>query len=74
MSIQNDLISSLTRGFPKGKKVNRSVPVSEDLIENIHTRLREKVTEQGLKYHDILNELKVMERVIQTEKMGSTIR
>jgi len=60
MSIQNDLISSLTRGFPKGKKINRSIPVSKDLIENIHIRLRDKVTEKGLKYHDILNEIKVI--------------
>ena len=66
MSIQDDLISSLTRGFPKGKKVNRSIPVSEDLIENIHMRLREKMTERGLKYHDILSEIKVIEDDVYT--------
>ena len=66
MSIHNDLISSLTQGFPKGKKVNRSIPVSKELIENIHMRLREKVTEQGLKYHDILNELKIISDDVYT--------
>lgn len=59
MTNQKDLLSSLTRGFPKGIKINKTIPISSDLIENIHNRLREVIDEQGYSYHDIINELKV---------------
>ncbi|MFX1419016.1 MAG: hypothetical protein ACFE9N_08870 [Promethearchaeota archaeon] len=61
MTIQNDLLSSLTRGFPKGIKINKTIAVSQDLINNIHNRLREMVDEKGYKYHDIINELKIID-------------
>jgi len=60
MTTQNDLLSSLTRGFPKGTKINKTIPVSAELIENIHNRLRELADEKGYKYHDIINELKII--------------
>lgn len=60
MTTQKDLLSSLTRGFPKGIKINKAIPISSDLIDNIHNRLREVVEEAGYKYHDIINELKVI--------------
>ena len=60
MTAQNDLLSSLTRGFPKGIKINKTIPISSELIDNIHNRLRELVEESGYKYHDIINELKVV--------------
>jgi phosphomannomutase len=61
MSIQNDLISSLTKGFPKGVKVNKTIPVSAEIIETIHNRLIEFVEEHDLKYQDIINELKIID-------------
>ncbi|MCK4381488.1 MAG: hypothetical protein KAW51_10150 [Candidatus Lokiarchaeota archaeon] len=60
MTAQNDLLSSLTRGFPKGTKINKSVPVSPELIENVHNRLREIADKKGYQYHDIINELKII--------------
>ncbi|MFX1303660.1 MAG: hypothetical protein ACFFBV_03815 [Promethearchaeota archaeon] len=60
MTSQNDLLSSLTRGFPKGIKINKTIPVSPELIDNIHNRLREVADENGYKYHDIINELKII--------------
>lgn len=60
MTLQNDLLSSLTRGFPKGTKINKTIPVSQELIDNIHNRLREMVEENGYKYQDIINELKII--------------
>jgi mannose-1-phosphate guanylyltransferase/phosphomannomutase len=60
MTSQDDLLSSLTRGFPKGIKINKAIPVSSELIENIHNRLRTMADEQGYKYHDIINELKII--------------
>jgi len=60
MTAQNDLLSSLTRGFPKGTKINKTVPVSPELIENVHNRLREIADEKEYKYHDIINELKII--------------
>ena len=60
MSLQDDLISSLTRGFPKGKKVNKSVPVSEEVINHIHDRIRDMCDKNNFKYHDILNEIKII--------------
>jgi phosphomannomutase len=61
MTIQNDLLSSLTRGFPKGIKINKTIPISTELLENVHNRLREVIDEQGYTYHDIINELKVID-------------
>ncbi len=60
MTAQNDLLSSLTRGFPKGSKINKTVPVSPEFIENVHNRLRELADEKGYNYHDIINELKII--------------
>jgi len=61
MTTEKDLLSSLTRGFPKGIKVNKTIPISSDLIENIHNRLREIAEDAGYKYHDIINELKIID-------------
>ncbi|MBN1800426.1 MAG: hypothetical protein JW891_02915 [Candidatus Lokiarchaeota archaeon] len=60
MSLQEDLISSLTRGFPKGKKINKSITVSQEVIDNIHDEIRRVVLKNGYKYHDILNEVKII--------------
>ncbi|MFW9901516.1 MAG: hypothetical protein ACFFDY_09515 [Candidatus Thorarchaeota archaeon] len=60
MTAQDDLLSSLTRGFPKGIKINKAIPVSSEVIENIHNRLRIMADENGYKYHDIINELKII--------------
>ncbi|NHJ26083.1 MAG: hypothetical protein EAX89_16010 [Candidatus Lokiarchaeota archaeon] len=60
MTEQKDLISSLTRGFPKGIKVNRSIPVSDKIVETIHNRLIDFAEEHGFKYQDIINELKII--------------
>ncbi len=60
MTAQNDLISSLSRGFPKGIKINKTISVSSDLINNIHNRLRELAEQNGYRYHDIINELKII--------------
>ena len=67
MTLQNDLLSSLTRGFPKGTKINKTIPVSSELIENVHNRLRELADEKGYKYHDIINELKIIQDDIFTD-------
>ncbi|MFX1278750.1 MAG: hypothetical protein ACFFA3_04985 [Promethearchaeota archaeon] len=61
MTNQDDLLSSLTKGFPKGTKINKTVPISQDLLDNIHNRLREAAEESGYRYHDIINELKVID-------------
>ncbi|MFX0006453.1 MAG: hypothetical protein ACFFA7_13770 [Promethearchaeota archaeon] len=61
MTTQDDLLSSLTRGFPKGIKINKTVSVSSELINNIHNRLRELADQNGYRYHDIINELKIIE-------------
>jgi mannose-1-phosphate guanylyltransferase/phosphomannomutase len=61
MTTQDDLLSALTRGFPKGSKLNKTVPISQNLMENVHNRLREVVEEKGYNYHDIINELKIID-------------
>ncbi|MFX1476786.1 MAG: hypothetical protein ACFFCI_01520 [Promethearchaeota archaeon] len=61
MTDQDDMLSSLIRGFPKGSKINRTIPISSELMENIHNRLREMVEEKGYRYHDIINELKIID-------------
>ncbi len=60
MAEQKDLISSLTIGFPTGIKVNKTIPVSAEIIETIHNRLIEFADEHELKYQDIINELKII--------------
>jgi len=61
MALQKDLLSSLTKGFPKGIKVNKTIPVSPKVMETIHNRLIEFADEQNLKYQDIINELKIID-------------
>jgi phosphomannomutase len=61
MTNKDDLLSSLTKGFPKGTKINKTIPISQDVLENIHNRLREVAEESGYRYHDIINELKVID-------------
>jgi len=60
MTTQNDLLSSITKGFPKGIKINKTIAVSPELIENVHNRLRQMADENGYRYHDIINELKII--------------
>ncbi|TFF99033.1 MAG: hypothetical protein EU541_05955 [Promethearchaeota archaeon] len=59
MTEQNDLLSSLIRGFPKGSKVNKTIPVSTELLNKLHNRLREKF--KDYQYSDIINELKIID-------------
>ncbi|MFX0031492.1 MAG: hypothetical protein ACFE8E_04855 [Candidatus Hodarchaeota archaeon] len=60
MTSQKDLLSSLTRGFPKGIKVSKTIPISAELTDNIHNRLIKFAEENNLKYQDIINELKII--------------
>jgi len=60
MTKENDLLSSLTRGFPKGIKVNKTIPVSANIIQSIHNKLIEFAETHDFKYHDIINELKIL--------------
>ncbi|MFX1497583.1 MAG: hypothetical protein ACFFBH_08665 [Promethearchaeota archaeon] len=60
MTSQKDLLSSLTKGFPKGIKNNKTIPVSADLADNIHNRLIKFTEDNNLKYQDIINELKII--------------
>ena len=62
MALQDDLISSLTRGFPKGIKINKSIHFSLEVVENFHNLLRKIVDEQGYEYYDIINELKILDK------------
>lgn len=62
MALQDDLISSLTRGFPKGVKINKSINLSLEVVENFHNLLRKMVDEQGYEYYDIINELKILDK------------
>ncbi|TFF89911.1 MAG: hypothetical protein EU548_05685 [Promethearchaeota archaeon] len=66
MTEQNDLLSSLTRGFPKGIKVNKTINVSPDVIDNIHNRLQEITDEHSFKFQDIINELKIVDNDVTT--------
>ena len=61
MTNQNDLLSSLTRGFPKGIKVNKTIPLLPEVIQKFHNELRQAIEANGYKYHDIINELKVID-------------
>ena len=76
MTLQDDLLSSLTRGFPKGIKSNKSITVSSEVIENFHNELRRIVEENGFKYHDIINELKIIDekRKVSTQVKLSLYR
>ena len=61
MAQQDDLISSLTKGFPKGVKINKTINLSLEVVENFHNLLRKMVEEQGYQYYDIINELKILD-------------
>jgi len=67
MAMQKDLISSLIRGFPKGIKVNRTIPISPDLVPVIHNRLREVIDDHKFKYLDIINELRIIDDDVYTD-------
>lgn len=60
MTAQNDLLSSLTRGFPKGIKINKTISIEESKFNNLHNRLRMVVEKMDFKYLDIINELKIL--------------
>ncbi|MFX0042129.1 MAG: hypothetical protein ACFE8L_04380 [Candidatus Hodarchaeota archaeon] len=66
MTNQNDLISSLTRGFPKGIKINKSISISPNLLDNFHNKLIELTEKHGYKYLDIINELKIIDNDVFT--------
>jgi len=66
MTQQDDLLSSLTRGFPKGIKVNKTISVTPEIIENLHNDLRTKLDEKGYRYLDIINELRIIEEAAAT--------
>lgn len=66
MTKENDIISSLTRGFPKGIKVNKTIPVSENIIQSIHNKLIEFAESHDFKYHDIINELKILSKDVSS--------
>jgi phosphomannomutase/phosphoglucomutase len=66
MTNQDDLISSITKGFPTGLKINKSINVPSDVIENFHNRLLELAEEHNLKYQDIINELKIIDKEVFT--------
>ncbi|MBY9002815.1 MAG: hypothetical protein KGD73_02480 [Candidatus Lokiarchaeota archaeon] len=66
MAKENDMLSSLTRGFPKGIKVNKTIPVSSDIIQSIHNRLIEFAESHSFKYHDIINELKIISKDVSS--------
>lgn len=61
MATQKDLLSSLIRGFPKGIKINKTIPISANLVEIVHNKLREVIEDHKLRYHDIINELRVID-------------
>lgn len=61
MAQEDDLISSLTKGFPKGVKISKSINISLEVVENFHNLLRKMVEEQGYQYYDIINELKILD-------------
>lgn len=66
MTNQNDLISSLTRGFPKGIKINKSISVSPSLLDTFHNQLIELTEKHSFKYIDIINELKIIDNDVFT--------
>ena len=62
MTTQDDLLSSLARGFPKGIKVNKTINVTPEVINTFHNQLRKIVEKNGYKYYDIINELKIIDK------------
>jgi len=66
MTKENDMLSSLTRGFPKGIKVNKTIPVSANIIQSIHNKLIEFAESHDFKYHDIINELKILSKDVSS--------
>ncbi|MFX1320637.1 MAG: hypothetical protein ACFFAQ_03225 [Promethearchaeota archaeon] len=66
MTNQNDLLSSLTRGFPKGIKINKSISISPSLLDTFHNQLIEVTEEHRFKYIDIINELKIIDNDVFT--------
>jgi phosphomannomutase len=66
MANQKDLISSIIKGFPKGIKINKTIAISEDKIDNIHNHLIEYTEEQGFRYQDIINEIKIIDEGVYT--------
>jgi phosphomannomutase len=66
MTKENDTLSSLTRGFPKGIKVNKTIPVSSSIIQSIHNKLIKFAEHHGFKYHDIINELKIIDNEVSS--------
>ena len=66
MANQKDLISSIIKGFPKGIKINKTITISEDKIDNIHNYLIEYTEEQGFRYQDIINEIKIIDEGVYT--------
>ena len=69
MAVQKDLLGPLTKSFPKGKKINKTIPISQGLIDNAHNRLIKLTEARGFKYHDIINELKIF-----NDEVFTTIR
>lgn len=67
MAAQKDVLSSLIRGFPKGVKLNKTIPISSDLVSIVHNRLREMIDDHKFKYLDIINELKVIDEEVYTD-------
>jgi phosphomannomutase/phosphoglucomutase len=61
MTNQEDLLSSLIRGFPKGIKINKTITLIPKIIEKFHNELRITMEKNGYKYHDIINELKIID-------------
>jgi phosphomannomutase len=66
MTTQDDLLSSLARGFPKGIKVNKTINVTPEVIDTFHNQLRKIVEKNGYKYYDIINELKIIDKEKKT--------
>ncbi|MFX0069919.1 MAG: hypothetical protein ACFFAO_02405 [Candidatus Hermodarchaeota archaeon] len=71
MTTQDDLLSSLTKGFPKGIKVNKTLNLLPEIIENFHNDLRKTIEVNGYKYHDIINELKIIDN---EKKVWTTVK
>ncbi len=66
MTNQNDLLGSLSRGFPKGIKINKSISISPSLLDSFHNQLIKLTEEHGFKYLDIINELKIIDNDVFT--------
>jgi len=60
MTNQDDLISSLIKGFPKGIKLHKTIPIPSEKIENFQSKLRDTLIQRNFKFYDIINELKII--------------